>query len=200
MPDSTLRAWTKGQRGFRPLIHLDDPERKFLSFLNLVEAYVLCGIRTAHKIPMQKVRRALKFVRKRWPSRHPLADQLFESDGLNLFIQEAGKLISISSEGQTAMREIIQQYLRRVRRDAQGIPNRFYPFTRAEATEGPEVVAIDPEISFGRPIIAARGIRTSIVAERMRAGESVEALAKDYESSNEEIEEAIRVEWLAEAA
>ena len=55
-------------------------------------------------------------------------------------------------------------------------------------------LVIDPRISFGRPVIAGTNIRTSIVAERYLAGESINALARDYGRDHGEIEEAIRCE------
>ena len=67
LPLSTLRAWCLGQpmradakaRRFQPLIRLDDAQHRALSFLNLVEAHVLAGIRRQHHIPLPAVRRAL---------------------------------------------------------------------------------------------------------------------------------------------
>jgi len=49
-------------------------------------------------------------------------------------------------------------------------------------------------LSFGRPIIAGTNIATSIIAERYKAGESMEELAKDYGCRREQVEEAVRCE------
>ena len=71
---------------------------------------------------------------------------------------------------------------------------------KALAFDEPKSVVIDPTMSFGRPSIAETGIATAIVAERYKADESVEALAKDYGVPASSIQEAIRCELQLEAA
>jgi uncharacterized protein (DUF433 family) len=58
-------------------------------------------------------------------------------------------------------------------------------------------IAIDPRISFGRPVVISRGISTAAIAERIDAGETVEALAADYELTVDEIEQAVLYERAA---
>lgn len=77
---------------------------------------------------------------------------------------------------------------------------RLYPFTRKRTLEEPRSIVIDPFISFGRPVLAGTGISTAIVTERFKAGETLDDLAKDYERSLLEIQEAIRCELPLEAA
>jgi uncharacterized protein (DUF433 family) len=95
---------------------------------------------------------------------------------------------------------VIQVYLRRIERDLNGIPIRLYPFTRSEPVESVRVIVIDPYVSFGRPVLAGTGIVTAIIAERYRAGESIDELAADYRRSRQEIEEVIRCEMTLMAA
>ncbi len=53
---------------------------------------------------------------------------------------------------------------------------------------------IDPEVQFGRPVLAGTGIPTLVIANRYKAGESITDLARDYDRPEAEIEEAIRYE------
>lgn len=208
MPPATLRSWVigryyptdAGKRFFRPVIHLPDPDWPVLSFVNLVEVHVLEAIRRDHDISLRKVRAAVTFLEKYFGSKHPLAAHHFETDGLDLFIRQAGLLINLSQSGQLAMREVVQAYLRRIERDPQGIPIRLYPFTRKRELEEPRAVVIDPFVSFGRPVLAGTGISTTVIAERFKAGEAMEVLAEDYGRSVLEIQEAIRCELPLEAA
>lgn len=103
------------------------------------------------------------------------------------------------------MRDVIAAYLLRVEKDDSGVI-RLFPFTRKGTITGqrelkgqPRLVVIDPRVSFGRPVIAGTNIRTSVVAERYLAGESIAALAKDNRRPLDEIEEAIRCETPAAA-
>ena len=165
---------------------------------------MLDAIRREHEIPLLKVRTALAYLRSNFPSRHPLADQRFETDGLSLFVQKYGQLINVTQEGQLAMRQVLEAHLRRIERDPSGLAARLYPFTRKrrieQPHEEPRLVVIDPFVSFGRPVLAGTGIATAIIAERYKAGESITELAQDYTRDRDEIEEAIRCELQLEAA
>jgi uncharacterized protein (DUF433 family) len=207
MPEGTLRSWVVGRwypvagqsKRSRPLIHLDDPQRQYLSFINLVEAHVLAAIRRRHGVKFAKVRTALDYVKRQFKIERPLIDQTFQTDGLDLFVERYGELINASQEGQRAMKEIIGVYLRRIERDAKGLPIKLYPFTRdtqAEAapTSDPRGVVMNPAVSFGRPVIAGTGIPVSSIYERYRAGDSVADLAQDFRLEIGAIEEAIRCE------
>jgi uncharacterized protein (DUF433 family) len=205
---ATLRSWVLGRyyptgagsQFFKPIIHLPEPAWPVLSFVNLVEAHVLEAIRRDHDIALSKVRVAVRFLEQHLGSKHPLADHHFETDGLDLFVQRAGLLINLSQSGQLAMREVVQAYLRRIDRDAKGLPIRLYPFTRKRQLEEPRAIVIDPFVSFGRAVLAGTGISTAVIAERFKAGEAMEALAADYGRNILEIQEAIRCELPLEAA
>lgn len=208
IPPATLRSWVVGrwypaeggQKFFKPILTPPQKGRLLLSFLNLVEAHVLDAIRREHNIPLPKVRAALAYLKTRFPSEHPLADQRFETDGLDLFIQKYGQLINISQAGQLAMRSLLEAHLRRIERDPAGFAVRLFPFTRKRENDEPKVVVIDPHVSFGRPVLVGTGIATAVIAERYKAGESIDELADDYDRERLEIEEAIRCELQLEAA
>jgi len=180
------------------VIHL--LEAGLLSFVNMVEAHVLEAIRRQERTALHKVRTAVAFLERHYHSPHPLAEHQFETDRLDLFIQKGGLLINLSQAGQLAMRDVVAAHLRRVERDVRGLPIRLYPLTRKREPEEPRAVVIDPFVSFGRPVLAGTGIATAILAERFKAGESVEDLAKDYGRTAPEIQEALRCELPLEAA
>ena len=188
LPVSTVRAWAFGQgyrakgehRRFQPVINTADPKGRRLSFVNLVELLVLAAIRKEHHVELRQVRRAVEFLRKRFPSAHPLADNQFQTDGLDLFVEKYGDLLNISRDGQVAMKELIQRYLKLVERDASGVPFKLHLPRRAGTPEPLVAVVIDPERGYGRPVLDGRGIRTEVIVERFQAGESIESLAEDY--------------------
>jgi len=207
MPEETLRSWVLGRwypaeggtRRFQPLIRLDDPERRYLSFMNLVEAHVLAAIRRRHGVKLPKVRSALEYVKRQFDVQRPLVDETFQTDGLDLFVERYGSLINASREGQQAMKEIIDVYLKRIERDAKGVPVKLYPFTRRSESEAapksdPRLVVMNPSVSFGRPVIAGTGIPVSSIYERYQAGDSIANLAQDFHLETGAIEEAIRCE------
>jgi uncharacterized protein (DUF433 family) len=198
LPVATLRSWVlgrnypteQGMEKSEPLIQIADPQKYLLSFINLVEAHVLSAIRRIHEIPMTKIRPALHFIERHYKTKHPLAEKVFETDGVNLFIRECNELLNISRKGQLGIKTILEVYLKRIERDDKGRPLRIYPL-RYEKNDEPKCFMIDPCISFGRLVIAGTGIPIDVLAERYNAGESIESIAKDYGSEEEKIKEAI---------
>ena len=193
LPKSTLRAWLLGQQSFRSVIEIADRHRRQLSFINLVEAFVLSAIRREHSIPLPKVRKAVDYLRRSFNTRRPLADEQFATDGVHLFVEKFGALIGATQAGQIQMRDIILDRLKYIRRDPKGVPEKIILFpARGAAAKGD--VVIDPRISFGRPVLDGFGVRTAVLAERFHAGDSIEALAHDYGVPSEAIENALRCE------
>jgi len=202
LPVSTLRAWLLGQRYrvgdqpkfFKPVIDIADRKERQLSFINLVEAFVLAGIRREHEIPLPKVRKAVDYLRRTFNTTRPLAHEQFETDGIDLFVEKMGSLIGATQEGQIQMRDIIRDRLERVHRDPKGVPEKIVLFpARRERAQSADVV-IDPRLSFGRPVLDRFGVRTAILAERFDAGDDIDVLARDYSAPPEAIQNAIRCE------
>lgn len=191
IPYRTLRNWIDESGLIVPA------DRHLLSFYNVLELHVLKGMRKQHSIPMQRIRLALKHVRKKYPSAHPLIDLEFQTDGFDIFIDHLGELINASCQGQTSFREIVSLYLRRISRDAKGNAAVLYPFVTTETEEEPSFIAMSPQVAFGKPVITGTGISTAIVAARFRARESVSDLANEYGLPEAQIEEAVR--WEAAA-
>ncbi|MGH7140930.1 MAG: DUF433 domain-containing protein [Pirellulales bacterium] len=207
IPAATLRSWVlgrdyptgRGKKRFKPLINLPDKERPLLSFFNLAEAHVLSALRRDHSIRLQDIRMALNYIQNELGAAHPLLDYRFETNGVALFVTKLGKLVDASAAGQLVMREVLDAYLKRLEREDLVVA-RLYPFTRARETDGPRSVFIDPRHSFGRPVLARARIATAVIAERYKAGESIDDLAEDYACERLEVEEALRCELSLEAA
>ncbi len=211
VPFNTLRSWVSGRsystgvgvKYSKPLIIRPNQADSSLSFTNLIEAHVLNAIRRKYSVAMPRVRKALDFLSRKFDSKHPLAEHDFETDGIDLFVEKFGELINVSQGGQLAMKEILRAYLKRIERDENGLARQLFPFTRI-ATNGnldnPKIVAINPRIAFGKPVISGTGIPTSIIAERYKTGESMSEIADDYRREVIEIEEAIRCEFELQAA
>lgn len=189
-----------GQKFFKPVLTVPNSGQPWLSFVNLVEAHVLHAIRSQHSVPLENVRKAVHYVQKEFNSKHPLADQEFETNGCDLFLQKFGQLINLSRDGQLAMRSVLQKYLKRIERDETGLAARLYPFTRGANADSFRAVVIDPHLAFGKPVLVGTGVPTLVVADRYKAGDSIDDLARDYGLNRLNIEEAIRCELEVKAA
>lgn len=201
---TTLRSWVAGRpypagggsRYSPPLIVRPDEQNSKLSFNNLVEAHVLRALRTRHKVPMSAVRSALDYAESEFKiKRLLLSDELRAAAG-TVFLERLDELIDLGRAGQIVLKELIQAHLQRIARNIEGLPVRLFPVS-IRGLDGPKVVVIDPQVSFGRPYISGKGVRTSTIVERLDAGESKEDVARDYGLENFEIDEAILYERAA---
>lgn len=206
VPPSTLRAWCVGQSNFARVLSLPDEWTEFhaLSFFNLIEANVVAELRREHKVSMSRVRAALDFLAENVPVAHPLVEkEILVTPNQRVYIVHEGRRIDISAGGQWPLDAVVRNLLRRVHRGPQGILT-FFPRVRPpkldplwEDEYAP--VVVDPEVCFGRPLIAGTAIPTDVVADRYLGGDSVKKMAEDYDLSKEQVEAALRFERLLEA-
>jgi uncharacterized protein (DUF433 family) len=173
-----------------------------LSFLNLVEIHILDALRRQYRLQLPDIRHAVFYLRDHFGSQNPLARRDMLTDGRHLFVEAIGSsgastLVNASREGQLALRDLVELHLRRVDWDPQGLVARLYPFVgqRTPTPDVPRVIAIDPRLSFGRPVVARLGVPTNIIADRFDAGESIDDLVDDYGAEPVEIQEALRCEF-----
>jgi len=182
-----------------------DDSLPLLSFTNLVEIHVLSSIRNIHRVSLQKVREALEYIERSVSADHPLATLDFLTCKKDLIVEAWGRLLSVSgSKGQVLLERVVEAYLERIERDGHGAAIRLYPFTRraqdfVAAIDQPRLVVIDPRVSFGRPTIVGTGVPTTVLAERFKAGESIDDLSDDFGCPRESVEEAIRCEHVLAA-
>jgi uncharacterized protein (DUF433 family) len=195
VPLATLRRWIGERPGTtRAVIELPEDSDGQLSFYNLVEAFVLGGLRHKHNIPLQQLRRDVQELRRLHPQIvHPLADLDLSTLGRNVFVDTADYLTNVSRGGQLGIIDVLRPFLDRVERSRQGVV-RLFPLTRKDPSRSPRIITIDPRVAFGRPVIAGTGIPTAVLHERWKAGDSVAGLAEDYDRTSNEIEEALRCE------
>jgi uncharacterized protein (DUF433 family) len=185
--NGTLRAWI----GSDGLIY--PPMANTLSFNNLAEAHILKAMRHRHKLPLQGIRKALKELAKLRQTAHPLLDEAFETDGVDLCIRDQQEVINLSKSSQKEFREFVALYLHRIER-IDGRVTRLYPFVVAEREDEPKSISISPTVSFGKPVLTGTGISTSVIVGRFNARDSIEDLAAEYQVETASLEDAIRWE------
>jgi uncharacterized protein (DUF433 family) len=208
MSNATLASWVNGRdyptstgtRFFKPLIELAGPGSP--SFYNLVEAHILLSTRKKHKVEIPSIRRAIDYVRKTYPSTHPLLSESFLTDGKDLFVKKIERstgqeqTTNVSSWGQLGLGPILDFYLRRIERDEKGWPVRLFPIRMNWSgdlrSDPPRVVVIDPAVSSGRPVVNGTGVMAEVIVGRFNTGEGIESIADDYGLNVSQIEEVIR--------
>jgi uncharacterized protein (DUF433 family) len=193
VPIATLRYWVHGGGPVPPLIRLAGSEPSRLSFMNLLECYMLSSMRAIYDVRIPKVRKSLATLAKYVQHRHPLVEQAFQTDRRDLFIEHVGKVVNLSKDEQILIPGVMELYLERIERDPKGL-FKLYPFVMERTANEPRLILINPAVGFGKPVIAGTGISTAVVSSRFNARESVPDLASEYGVSPKQIEEAIRWE------
>jgi uncharacterized protein (DUF433 family) len=205
LPAATLRSWVLGRQyptseggaQFSPLLHPASRRPELLSFSNLIEAHVLRSLRTEHGVPVKALRGALAYAEKKLGIERLLLHSDLRANAGRVFLDRYGELVELSASGQLAMRLLFDEHLRRVEWDSANFPTRLYPFVSGAAPSEERPIVIDARIAFGRPVVARKGVSTSVIAERLDAGESVEDVAADYDLGAPEIEQAVLYERAA---
>lgn len=193
MPAPTLRSWVQlvgrpdRRRSAGPdrLIEpaCENPLR--LSFNNLVECHTLRALRTKHGVSIQSALVAKEAAKRACSTeRLFLSDQLLTNAG-EVFLEKYGDLTNVTKSGQLAMKAILKELLKSIDRDEFHLPKRFHPVDGEN-----RIIAIDPYIAFGRPVISCRGISTGAIVARLDANETEEEIANDYNLTLEDIRQA----------
>jgi len=201
----TLRSWAigrhyptaRGRGRFQPLLSLASKTPPMVSFWNLIEAHVLRSLRTDHGVSVKALRKALTYAEHELNIEHLLLRKDLCTDAGKLCLERYGELIDLSASGQLAMRKVFDEHLKRVEWDERQFPIRLFPFVSSDALDSSRPIAIDPGVAFGRPIVHKAGVSTRTIAERIDAGETVADLARDYDLSDREIEQAVLYERAA---
>jgi uncharacterized protein (DUF433 family) len=195
IPFRRMEYWSGGGR--HALVRLAPGRTRLISFKNLVEFYVLEGLREVHGVSLPNIRRALSYMLNHGGSNHPFADYEIRTDDKDVWFFENGQPINASRSGQMAIDAIVGPYLHRVSRNPRGIAEVIFPYTKKEqikaSTDPKSVVEIDPKRCFGVPVLVGSRITTPFLAGRYRGGESVPAIADSYGRPVADIREAI--EW-----
>ncbi len=194
LPLSTMEYWTGG--GAEAIVRLASVKPSLLSFNNLVEFYVLEGLRKVHHVSMSNIRHAVAYMKNDMESAHPFAEYEIRTEGRHVWFFRDEQPICASKDGQVAFSAIVSPYLKRVSRGMGGMAEAIIPFTKKEyrdAQDSPEVVEINPGRCFGEPVLIGSRITTAFLAGRYKGGESVSAIARSYGRPLGQIQEAI--EW-----
>jgi uncharacterized protein (DUF433 family) len=183
---------------FEPVIELPVEGDRRLSFNNLLEVNSLRALRETHKVRLDHVRDALLMAKEQYGVERPLISPELYTTGGRIFLDRYFELVELSPSRQLAMRTIMEQFLRRVRKDA-GLDNFvFFPVPRypkfpAEA----EPLLVSPVISFGNAVVGRTGVSTHAISSRYDIGEPKDDIIADYRLTEDEFEEAILYESTA---
>jgi uncharacterized protein (DUF433 family) len=201
LPQGTARRWIDGynrrDKHYPPVVRPETTGIDIVTWGEFVEAKLLSGYRSKG-VAMLRMRPVVERLREQSGSLYPLATgHLFVANKeLVARVQEEVGLdeplrLVVVRTGQLAFSRVVEQFMDQVdwqteSEDGEEITARVLPLGKSSP------VAIDPRRSFGEPVVGA--VRTAVIAEEFRAGESLQAVADGFALSIREVNEAIRFE------
>jgi uncharacterized protein (DUF433 family) len=168
-----------------------------LSFRDLEEAYKIYILRTKHDLSLQYLRIAMTDLRNEYNTEHPLLDS-----GKDLAV--FGKLVrnipgsgrrprrSVavgSPETSTFIPEVVKTWGKRIV-SIQG-RDQIFPWRYFETDKESRPVSIDPEVMSGRLVLTGTRIPVVVLWGRLKAGETIEAIARDYHLAPKQVRQAL---------
>ena len=193
----TLGTWlwgrnyptTTGEKFFAPVIEPADQTNKLLSFFNLAELHVLAATRYEHKVSFKAVRAAMDTVQARYPSAHPLISRDFLTNGKDLFVQSVKENENLSEPMQLNFKVIMDTFLEHVVADPNELIKKIFPLIAGQPDD--RIISITYGISSSQPVIDGIGVPVWLLHERFNAGETVTALADDFDVPLHKVQRAI---------
>jgi uncharacterized protein (DUF433 family) len=192
LPYSTLQSWVRPGGEREPLV--TSLERKgyeaSIPFIGLAEAFVLQAARAAG-VPRHRIRPGVEAVQGELGLEHALASRLLYTDGAELLVRYAAEDddLEVARTRQRQLTQTVKHQLQLITYAGDGYAARLQL-----PGYGPADVVVDPDIAFGYPVVKGKGARVKDVLERFWAGESLHAIAYDFDLTEEAVEALLRAQ------
>lgn len=188
-----IDGYTRRGKAYEPVVRVESTGSEIVTWGEFVETRLLSEYRDAG-VPLLRMRPAIDRLRQQIHPKYPLAHARPYVNGKELVFaaqEEVGlekqlQLVVIRND-QLVLTEPAQNFYRSAEfRASDEVVERLRP--HADIKE----VVIDPLRQFGEPVV--RSVPTEVIAEQIRAGESLEAIADLYELDPASVQAAIRYE------
>ena len=196
IPPSTIRHWlfgygyhydgrtTRQSPLWKPQ-YGSDQEEPLLGFRDLLEARIVRGLRLAG-LGLPTIRECLALARDMVQDDHPFSTRLFRSDGKTLFVEQGNSVLDLKKR-QHVFRKVIEPTFVDLEFDTEAASRWWLNPLR-------KTLVIDPERSFGQPIVAQTGVTTARLAQAVKAEGSIELVARLFELKPAVVRDALDFE------
>jgi uncharacterized protein (DUF433 family) len=199
----TARRWIDGYRrsgkDYPPVVREQSTGEDVVTWGEFVETRLLSEYRDAG-VPMVNMRPAVDRLRAELKTPYPLASA-------RTWLDVQGRELVRRVQDEVGLSKPLFLVVVRTGQHAMWAPQaegflRSVEWTSGETTAQPRLlrpardlqqVAIDPLRGFGEPVV--RNVRTEIIAELFRAGESADGIAEMYELPRQAVDQALRYEF-----
>jgi uncharacterized protein (DUF433 family)/transposase-like protein len=200
----TARRWIDGYRrggkGYPPVVRVEPTGDELVTWGEFVETRLLSEYRDAG-VSLVRMRPAIDRLREQFHPRYPLAHSrpFLDVAGRELVLRaqedvglDRELLLVVVRNDQVVLSQPAEQFIRSAEFDRRTqVVERLRPV--AEIGE----VVIDPLRQFGEPVV--RSVRTEVIAEQVRVGETIDGIAELYDLDRHLVEAALRYELICGA-
>ena len=180
--------WYDGEHRTMPPVTWTSGMKDAVTFVDLMEVATIDKLRKKG-FNFKQIRKINATARFYLRKPRPLVTETFKVKGRDIFVDEGfGILVNVGYEaGMQAWDEILDPFLDTVEYEGE-IVRRWWPLGKEFA------VLVDPDYGFGLPVVEGVGVRTEIIAERYRAGDSIDEIAYDFDVTPKQIDDALQWE------
>lgn len=193
MPTSTVRNWLFGSSRCHQLFprQFEDVDN-YVTFYDLVQTIGVRAFRAKEmRIPMHKIRYAIKFAQDRYGIPYPLATShsRIQWVGSTLAIEtDDGRFVDASREhhGCYLIPQIVKELGVRITYDSKtGMAEEYQPLQRGKVK-----IVVNPQFNFGAPYLPSCGYTAATLAHAAQTERTVKAAAEAYGVTVAEIKAA----------
>lgn len=171
-----------------------DQDEPLLGFRDLIEARVVKGLRSLG-IGLPTIRECLARASELVHDSHPFSTKKFKTDGRRIFLQVTDALIPGEQDPalidlkarQRVFQTIVAPSFVDLSFDAE-VASQWWLLPNKRT------IVIDPQRSFGQPIIAENGLSTARVLQAVKAEGSIDAVSKLFDVKATLLRDAVRFE------
>ncbi len=197
----TARRWIdgyrRGGRSYPPVVRIEPTGEELVTWGEFVETRLLAEYRDSG-VPLVKMRPAIDRLREQFHPRYPLAHSrpFVNAQGRELVLRvqnDVGldrelRLVVVRND-QIVLADAAEQFVQSAEFGAKTkVVERLRPVANIHD------VVIDPFRQFGEPVV--RSVRTEVIAEHVRTGETIDAIMELYELDRSLVESAVRYELI----
>lgn len=165
-----------------------EPEQG-VSFFDLISIKAIDGLRDIG-LGTRKIRDAVRYCQDELRISYPFATEAFKADRRRIYMEAGdGHLLEVlgGQRGAWAWDAVLDPFLKDLDYHNE-LARRWYPLGKDEP------VVVDPDYSFGLPVVVGSGVRTEIIAEQYHAGDKIEHIEYDFNVTRQQIESALKLE------
>lgn len=188
LPYSKVRHWLiefwEGRFSKDYRYPLGSKDNRSVNFYTLIEFYTFYQLRLKG-LSSQKIQKYHEHLSAELKTYYPFA-RTIHTDGKSIWYDALGELIKADGKLQLHIKHILEPFLDKIEFGSNGLARRYFPLDNSKN------IVIDPNHQFGSPTITGTNIKTLIINDFYKSGESVGNICNLYSLTEKQVLDAIQ--------